>query len=104
MEGQERRPQRLDTDKIEVLRRWGDGLAESGRDDEMRAAGRAILLLVEELDALQRDLWHARAHVSDQLPTGAEPAPEPAAAEGATEQSFLGALARRLGSAAPLEQ
>ncbi len=67
---------RLGPEKTEILRRWGHGLAASGRDDEMRAAGRAILLLAEEIDALQRDLWHARAHVSADLP-GASPEPQP---------------------------
>ena len=67
---------RLGTEKTEILRRWGHGLAASGRDEEMRAAGRAILLLADEIDALQRDLWHARAHVSSELP-GVEPEPQP---------------------------
>lgn len=67
---------RLGTEKTEILRRWGQGLAASGRDDELRAAGRAILLLAEEIEALQRDLWHARAHVSTELP-GTEPEPQP---------------------------
>ena len=65
-------PERLGADKIEILRRWGAGLAASGRDEELRAAGRAVLLLVEEIDGLQRDLWHARARVSSELP-GVDP-------------------------------
>lgn len=62
---------RLDGERIEILRRWGRGLAASGRDEEIRAAGRAIELLGEEIDALKRDLWHARAGVSSEL--GADP-------------------------------
>ncbi len=64
---------RLDEAKIELLRQWGAGLAASGRDEELRAAGRAIVLLVDETDALQRDVWHERARVSGELPEG-EPA------------------------------
>ena len=43
-----------------MLRSWGEGLETSDRD-ELRAAGRAILLLVEEIDRLEADLWHERA-------------------------------------------
>lgn len=54
---------RLDEDKIDQLRRWGSGLA--GADsDELRATGKAILLLIEEIEALHVDLWSAKqAHV-----------------------------------------
>jgi hypothetical protein len=71
----------LTTDKIEVLRRWGQGLAAAGRDEEMRAAGRAILILADEIDRLNRDLWHTRAGVSADLP-GLEPPAPAAEAEG----------------------
>jgi hypothetical protein len=50
---------RLDDDKLETLRSWGAGLAAGGRD-ELRAAGKAILILVEEIDRLQVDLWRKR--------------------------------------------
>jgi hypothetical protein len=50
---------RLDEDKIDQLRRWGSGLA--GADsDELRATGKAILLLIEEIEALHVDLWTAK--------------------------------------------
>ncbi len=52
---------RLDDEKLETLRAWGAGLAEDGRD-ELRAAGKAILILVEEIERLQVDVWHAREH------------------------------------------
>jgi hypothetical protein len=48
---------RLDDEKLETLRSWGAGLAADGRD-ELRAAGKAILILVEEIDRLQVDVWH----------------------------------------------
>src|SRR5262249_38205585 len=40
---------RLDDEKLETLRSWGAGLSADGRD-ELRAAGKAILILVEEID------------------------------------------------------
>lgn len=43
-----------------MLRSWGDGLQSSERD-ELRAAGRAILMLIEEIDRLEADLWNQRA-------------------------------------------
>jgi hypothetical protein len=52
--------ERLDEERIEMLRTWGDGLQSSDRD-ELRAAGRAILMLIEEIDRLEADLWHQRA-------------------------------------------
>ena len=56
----------LDEEKIELLRRWGEGLERDGRE-ELRAAGRAILLLIEEIERLHMELWKTRA-------PGAEPA------------------------------
>ena len=87
--------ERLDEEKIELLRRWGEGLDQDERE-EMRAAGRAILLLIEEIDRLHVDLWNER--------TGAQAAPVPfEAVEGELEapardiESSLGARLRRLG-------
>jgi len=51
--------ERLDEERLELLRRWGAGLAV-GSTDELRAAGKAILLLIEELERLQVDVWNAR--------------------------------------------
>jgi hypothetical protein len=50
----------LDEEKIELLRRWGEGLQRDERE-EIRAAGRAILLLIEEIDQLHVELWNERA-------------------------------------------
>lgn len=52
--------ERLDEDKIDQLRRWGTGLANAD-SDELRATGKAILLLIEEIEALHVDLWNAKA-------------------------------------------
>ena len=53
---------RLDEEKLEKLRTWGAGLGEDQRE-EVRAAGRAILLLIAEIEQLHVDLWNARARV-----------------------------------------
>jgi hypothetical protein len=63
---------RLDAEKLDTLRRWGHGL-ETDERDEIRSAGRAILLLIEEIERLHIDLWHARA--GDEPLPDAEPTP-----------------------------
>ena len=63
---------RLDAEKLDTLRRWGHGLETDDRD-EIRSAGRAILLLIEEIERLHIDLWHARA--GDEAVPDAEPPP-----------------------------
>jgi len=50
---------RLDEEKLEILRGWGAGLALDNRE-ELRAAGKAITVLIEEIDRLQVDLWNAK--------------------------------------------
>lgn len=52
--------ERLDEERLETLRTWGTGLSTNARD-ELRAAGKAILMLVDEIDRLEADLWNARA-------------------------------------------
>lgn len=56
--------QRLDEAKVETLRSWGEGLQDDLRE-EVRAAGRAITMLVEEIERLNIDLWHARTDARD---------------------------------------
>jgi len=52
--------ERLDEERIELLRRWGEGLSNDGRDD-VRAAGRAISILIEEIELLHVDLRKERS-------------------------------------------
>ena len=70
----------LDEQKISVLRTWGAGLERDERE-EVAAAGRAILLLVDEVEQLHVDLWHARTSAAAAEPPPEEPAeveePEP---------------------------
>ena len=57
----------FDEDKLETLRRWGQGLRET-RNDESAAAGRAILLLIEELERLRLELFRTRDLLSHVAP------------------------------------
>jgi hypothetical protein len=50
---------RLDEERLEVLRSWAAGLATDSRE-ELRAAGKAITILIDEIELLYVDLWHAR--------------------------------------------
>ncbi len=60
---------RLDEEKLELLRRWGEGLEHDTRE-ELRAAGRAILLLIEEIEHLHVDLWSERSPMAEpELPS-----------------------------------
>jgi hypothetical protein len=49
----------LEDDKLEALRSWGRGLRDAGAE-EQAAAGRAILMLIEEVERLQLELLRTR--------------------------------------------
>lgn len=55
---------RLDEERLEILRGWGAGLSRDQRE-ELRAAGKAIMVLIDEIDRLQVDLWNARVDQRD---------------------------------------
>jgi hypothetical protein len=76
---------RLDEERLEILRGWGAGLAAADGREELRAAGKAITVLIDEIDRLHVDLWNAR--VDDRAPS------EPAAA---SSQEIAEALLDRL--------
>jgi hypothetical protein len=79
--------ERLDEAKVETLRAWGEGLAQDSRD-EVRAAGRAITLLVEEIEHLNVDLWNARVAIADAVLR------ERAIADGAKQAPLSGLIPR----------
>jgi len=60
----------LDEEKLEALRTWGERLRKSG-GEEYAAVGRAILMLVEEIDRLHIELWHSRMQSSEEEPAAA---------------------------------
>ena len=80
---------RLDEDKLEALRSWGEKLRQGG-GDEAAAVGRAILMLTEEIDQLHIELWHARLQRG-----GAEPVSTDASIED-EEVSLASSLYARL--------
>jgi hypothetical protein len=82
--------ERLDEERIEMLRSWGEGLSTSERD-ELRAAGRAILMLIEEIDRIEADIWNERAAAIE------------AAGEQRSSQSLAASLRERLAQSAPAE-
>jgi hypothetical protein len=71
------------------MKRWGEGLTRDDRE-EVRAAGRAILLLSEEIESLHIELWHANDRRDDGTATAAEPAPRPDAPETPVESTVSG--------------
>lgn len=87
---------RLDEDKLETLRAWGSGLSSDARD-EVRAAGKAILLLIEEIDHLHVDIWKARAGAEvERSGMEGELEPPPAEPAEAERSGFDSALRWRL--------
>jgi hypothetical protein len=80
---------RLDEDRLEALRRWGRGLEQAG-GEESAAAGRAILMLISEIEQLQIDL----RLVGEQLSRVGLPSSDEAA--GSPEEPFASTLHERL--------
>jgi hypothetical protein len=65
----------VDAEKLEILRRWGSGLQHDPRS-EVAAAGRAILMLIDEVERLHVLVWDRRLY--PEAPPPPTPAPEPA--------------------------
>jgi hypothetical protein len=100
--------ERLDEERLETLRAWGAGLSTNARD-ELRAAGKAILMLVDEIDRLEADLWNGRAEAKQataqiagtQPPPEPEPAPLEAVEPHATKSAKPSRAARQRPTAVP---
>jgi hypothetical protein len=58
--------ERLDEERTAVLRAWGTRLMTDARA-ELRAAGKAIMILIDEIDRLQADVRCARDGVNPPL-------------------------------------
>jgi hypothetical protein len=97
----------LDAEKLQILARWAAGLRADQRD-ELAAAGRAIELLIEEIERLHVLLWGRQLYpeptqsletVWSQAPAGGEiDAPvvtEPAEPELEGDADDVGATLRR---------
>lgn len=96
---------RLDEEKLEALRSWGERLRQAG-GEESAAVGRAILMLVEEIDRLHIELWHARMQPSAGEPVAADETPEREEPEpvASSLQARLQRVLRRDGPAEPVDQ
>ena len=55
----------LNADELEQLRRWGAGLQQDSRL-EVSAAGRAIVLLIDEIERLHVLVWDHRLYPPDE--------------------------------------
>jgi hypothetical protein len=91
---------RLGENQIEILRKWGAGLATDTRA-ELRAAGKAIMMLVEEIERLQVEAQGARgasnAPQGGASDTGADQVP----VEAVSSHSLSTSLRERLGVVIP---
>jgi hypothetical protein len=76
----------LDAEKLEILRRWGAGLEGDGRE-EVSAAGRAILLLIEEVERLHVLVWDRRLYPDESPPAEPTSDVDESAATAAAEDS-----------------
>jgi hypothetical protein len=90
---------RLDEQRLEILRTWGAGLATDTRA-ELRAAGKAIMILIDEIEQLQVDAQRARAPNPSPIESGNREA-EQEPVEAVSSQSLSASLRERLGVVIP---
>jgi hypothetical protein len=94
----------MDASQVTELRKWAARL-EDGTSEELRAAGRAIRMLVDEVESLQARLARSEtsADASVAPPPATAPAPDEPAAEADAwdhdpyEGSFFSRLKRSFG-------
>lgn len=79
-------------DEYAALVRWGRALATGDGGLELAAAGRAILMLADEIERLQVELWNLRLEVQQEP----QQAPKPEDDAAADTSTLLGQLTRRL--------
>ena len=89
---------RLDEEQIEILRTWGAGLATDTRA-ELQAAGKAIIMLVDEIELLQVDAQRAASNPPLIETSTTEADQEPL--EAVSSQSLSTSLRQRLGAVIP---
>jgi hypothetical protein len=79
----------LDTEKLTLLARWAEGLQADQRP-EVAASGKAILMLIDEIERLHVVVWDGRLNPP--------PKPEPEPAQDSVEDfpSLLQRLRHRL--------
>jgi hypothetical protein len=67
----------LDVEKLSLLGKWAEGLQRDQRA-EVAAAGKAILMLIEEVERLHVVIWDGRLNPSREPEPEPERGPEPA--------------------------
>ena len=90
---------RLDEEHFEILRKWGAGLATDTRA-ELRAAGKAIMILIEEIDRLH-DAQRMRGASKPPLIEASDRDAETESVEAVSSQSLGASLQERLGAVIP---
>jgi hypothetical protein len=85
-----------------VLRQWGEGLGRDERE-ETRAAGRAILLLIEEIDRLHVELWNERTAARPPAAPGENPADDAPEVHSTLRARLRQLRRRRVEEPSPLE-
>ena len=91
--------ERLDEEQIEALRKWGARLATDTRA-ELRAAGKAIVILVDEIERLRVDPQRA-GEASNTLIGASTREAKQESLEAASSQSLSTSLRERLGAVIP---
>jgi hypothetical protein len=71
----------MDVTQVTELRSWADRLEERASDPELRAAGKAIRMLVDEVESLQAKLSEADAGAPVTAPPAVEQVAAPAEAD-----------------------
>jgi hypothetical protein len=98
---------RLDEKQIEILRTWGAGLATDTRA-ELRAAGKAITILIDEIERLRIDTSRVRGAPNPPLIEASNTEANQEPLEAVSSQSLGTSLRERLGaviqSRAPLDR
>ena len=87
----------LDVEKLSLLGKWAEGLQRDQRA-EVAASGKAILMLIEEIERLHVVVWNGRLNPSRETET--EPKPEPAQEHRDDFPSLLHRLRHRLSAGA----
>lgn len=91
---------RLDEERTAILRAWGARLAADTRP-ELRAAGKAITILIEEIDRLQVDVGRAQDTVSRPLVEAINRQVKREPVEAESSQSLGSSLRERLSAVIP---
>ena len=89
----------LDVEKLSLLGKWAEGLQRDQRA-EVAASGKAILMLIEEIERLHVVIWDGRLNPS-RGPEPEQQEPEPAQEALDEFPSLLHRLRQRFSAGAP---